>query len=76
MDNNTSNPTVPIGYDIAWGISAILWLALTVVALLSVLRSTTLRWESKICWCAIIAILPIFGAAAWFIFGDRPSHVK
>ncbi|NMM91212.1 hypothetical protein B2J88_44090 [Rhodococcus sp. SRB_17] len=73
MDDNT-NPTVPIGYDIAWGISAILWFALTATALLSVLRSTTHPWESKIGWCAIIALLPIVGATAWFFLGNRPGR--
>ncbi|MFE4502784.1 PLD nuclease N-terminal domain-containing protein [Rhodococcus sp. NPDC056743] len=69
VDNEVSQPMVPIGFDIAWSAFMILWIVLTVAAVVSIVRSDA-DPVAKIGWSALAVILPILGAAAWF-FASR-----
>ncbi|TSD46067.1 PLDc_N domain-containing protein [Rhodococcus sp. KBS0724] len=66
VDNEVSQPMVPIGFDIAWSVMMILWIVLTVAAVVSIVRSDA-DPVAKIGWSALAVILPILGPAAWFL---------
>ncbi|SDE44378.1 PLD nuclease N-terminal domain-containing protein [Rhodococcus tukisamuensis] len=69
MDDGTVNPTLPLAYDIAFTAVAVVWIALTTAALVSVSRSEPDRAGSRYWWCAVVVVLPFLGALAWFLFG-------
>ncbi|WP_175393625.1 PLD nuclease N-terminal domain-containing protein [Rhodococcus globerulus] len=73
MNEETHNPTVPIGFDIAWSVFMILWIVLTAAALVSIVRSDADR-IAKIGWSAFAVILPIVGPAAWFFASRRRQN--
>ena len=73
VNEETHNPTVPIGFDIAWSVLMILWIILTVAAVVSVVRSDA-DPVAKIGWSALAVILPIVGPAAWFFASRRRQH--
>ncbi|MGG7101512.1 PLD nuclease N-terminal domain-containing protein [Rhodococcus sp. 24CO] len=73
MDNEVSQPMVPIGYDIAWSVFMILWIVLTAAALVSIVRSDA-DPIAKIGWSAFAVILPIVGPAAWFFASRRRQN--
>lgn len=65
-----SNPTIPLGYDIAWSTFAIVALVLTVTAVVSVVRSDV-ETAAKVGWSILAVILPVLGALAWFFANRR-----
>lgn len=67
MDNN---PLVPVWYDIVWSGVVLLTVVLAVAALVSLIRSD-LDPVTKAGWAAIVILLPVIGAAVWFILQRR-----
>lgn len=64
------NPTVPAEYDIAWSAIVLLWIALTVSAVVSIVRSD-LRIAEKVGWCAVALLIPVLGAVIWLYLQRR-----
>ncbi|PBC37893.1 hypothetical protein CJ178_28130 [Rhodococcus sp. ACPA4] len=73
VNEETHNPTVPIGFDIAWSVFMLLWIVLTVTAVVSIVRSDA-DPVAKIGWSALSVILPIVGPAAWFFASRRRQN--
>lgn len=71
-----SNPTIPVGYDIAFVVVMALWAILTVVSIVSVFRAEHDRSGAKFWWPALIIALPLLGASAWFLSTDRRDGVR
>lgn len=61
------NPLLPTGYDLLWGFASIGILVLTVVAFISLLKSS-LALERKITWALFVLFIPILGSLFWFAF--------
>lgn len=72
MDNEI---TVPVGYDIAWSAMLLLWIALTVSGLVSIVRSD-LDLAGKAGWCAVVLLIPVLGAAVWFFLQRRRTRTS
>ena len=71
------NPLIPAGYDIAWWVIAVLLLALTVVALVTLARSAgRLSPTQALVWTLIVLFVPLVGPIAWLTIGRRatPAH--
>lgn len=73
VNEETHNPTVPIGFDITWSVFMILWIILTAAAVVSIVRSDADR-VAKIGWSALSVILPVVGPAAWFFASRRRQN--
>jgi hypothetical protein len=70
------NPLVPGGYDIAWSVVAVLLIALTVVALISLARSAArVSRTQALVWTLIVLIVPVVGPIAWLTIGRRTALV-
>ena len=70
-----SNPTVPLGFDLAWVAVIVLWLSLVAVAWVSILRSNQARRGSAFWWCLLVLLMPISGALIWFVARPRNSDI-
>ena len=66
------NPLLPAGYDIAWSVITAVVIALTVVALISLVRSAKrlTDWQ-RVVWVALILLVPVIGPISWLATGDR-----
>ena len=73
VPGTTENPTVPIGADITWIIMVLVYFILTIAALVSIFRTRHDRAASKFWWSALVIVIPLVGAAAWFPIGST-SH--
>ncbi|MFJ4296877.1 hypothetical protein [Curtobacterium sp. NPDC089689] len=68
----TSNPLVPAPYDLVWSVLAVITVALTVVALVSLGRAARgLSPWLALAWAALIIVVPVLGAVAWLGVGRR-----
>ncbi len=66
----TVNPLIPAAYDVVWAVVAVAIFALAVVALVSIWRSrSALTGTQALVWTLLVVLLPVFGAAAWFLAG-------
>lgn len=67
------NPLLPTAYDLIWsGIVAVL-LAVTVAAIVSIVRhAKQLSGASYVLWVLVVLLAPVLGVALWFVFG-RPK---
>jgi hypothetical protein len=64
---------MPPLYDFVWSITAILLIAVVVIALVSIVRqSAHLSPLASVAWAAVVVFLPVLGPIAWFVLG-RPS---
>lgn len=70
-----SNPTVPLGFDLAWVAVIVLWLSLVAVAWVSILRSNQARRGSAFWWCLLVLLMPFTGALIWFVARPRNSDI-
>ena len=70
-----SNPTVPLGFDLAWAAVIVLWLSLVAVAWVSILRSNQARRGSAFWWCLLVLLMPFTGALIWFVARPRNSDI-
>ena len=70
-----SNPTVPLGFDLAWAAVIVLWLSLVTVAWVSILRSNQARRGSAFWWCLLVLLMPFTGALIWFVARPRNSDI-
>lgn len=52
------------------------WLTFAVLAIVQVIRSTSLEYLTKVLWVAGIVVFPAFGTIAWYLFGDRTREAK
>ncbi|MBY4131209.1 PLDc N-terminal domain-containing protein [Rhodococcus fascians] len=72
---DSSNPTVPLGFDLAWVAVIVLWLSLVAVAWVSILRSNQARRGSAFWWCLLVLLMPFTGALIWFVARPRNSDI-
>lgn len=72
MDNQVN---VPVGYDIAWSAMLLLWIALTVSGLVSVVRSD-LDFVGKVGWYGVVLLIPVIGAAVWLLLQRRRARTS
>ena len=63
----TKNPLIPEIYDLVWVATPILFLALTIVALVSFSRTAHRSMTELLVWLAIILFVPVFGPIAWLL---------
>lgn len=47
----------------------LVWLALIVVALIQIARSSELSTPMKVLWVVIVFFFPLVGTLAWFVLG-------
>jgi uncharacterized membrane-anchored protein len=68
------NPLIPAGYDVAWSITTVLVIALTIVALVAQARSAKrlTPWQGLL-WSALIVLVPVLGPIAWLSVGRRTA---
>ena len=57
-----------------WGLA--LMLVLDIAALTSIWKSRKHAPKAKIIWTAMVALLPLFGAIAWFALGREPRATR
>ena len=55
-----------------WSTVGIIALILDVAALASIWRGRKHALRAKVIWTILVAILPLFGAIAWFALGREP----
>ncbi|QPE04020.1 PLDc N-terminal domain-containing protein [Microbacterium schleiferi] len=68
------NPLLPAAYDIAWSAIAAVALALTVVALIALVRSAgRLPAGLLLLWALLILFVPVVGPALWLTAGRRTN---
>ena len=68
----SQNPLIPAWYDIVWSGIAVLVLALSVIAVVSISRSSTqLTSRQALGWTLLVIFVPVIGALAWFAIGRR-----
>ncbi|MDR7112942.1 heme/copper-type cytochrome/quinol oxidase subunit 2 [Microbacterium trichothecenolyticum] len=68
----SQNPLIPAWYDIVWSGIAVLVLALSVIAVVSISRSSTqLTSRQALGWTLLVIFVPVIGAFAWFAIGRR-----
>ena len=59
---------------LGWGLA--LMLVLDIAALTSIWKSRKHAFKAKIIWTAMVAVLPLFGAIAWFALGREPRPAR
>ena len=57
-----------------WGMA--LMLVLDLAALTSIWKSRKHALKARIIWTAVVALLPLFGAIAWFALGREPRPAR
>lgn len=66
------NPLLPAAFDIAWSSVAVVLLALTIMALVSLARhAKRLPITAALVWTLVVLLFPVVGALAWFAIGRR-----
>jgi len=76
---DTLNPLLPAGYDIAWTTVSFLFIALVVVALVSLARAAKrLTSMQALIWALVTIFVPVVGPLAWLLIGRRSglAHVQ
>ena len=63
----TTNPLIPDVYNLIWVATPVLFLALTVVALVSFSRTSHRSMTELFVWLAIILFVPVFGPIGWLL---------
>jgi uncharacterized membrane protein YhaH (DUF805 family) len=72
-----NNPLLPAGYDIAWSTVAVAFIALTIVALISLARSAKrLTTTQAVVWAALVLLVPVAGPIAWLAVGRRAGAAE
>lgn len=67
---------VPLSFPVEYvRRAALAALVVDVAALASVWRSHAHSLKARLVWTALVALLPVVGAAAWFVLG-RERHVS
>jgi hypothetical protein len=70
--DDSANPLVPAGYDIAWAAVSVLMVALLVVALVSIARAANrLTSFQALIWVLVAIFVPVVGPIAWLSIGRR-----
>ena len=65
----------PFGFDIFTWIGAA-WFAAAALALTSIWRGRAHSAKAKAVWTVIVVLVPVVGAAAWFILGRERRRVR
>lgn len=66
------NPLIPAGYDIAWSLVAFVTFALTVVAIVSLMRiARRLTTTQAVVWVVVVVFVPLVGPLSWLFIGRR-----
>lgn len=69
------NPVLPAVGNVLWSVTAVLILALVLTALSTIWASRNQGSQSRICWTALVLLLPVIGAITWFIVrGSVPQR--
>ncbi|WP_430331494.1 PLDc N-terminal domain-containing protein [Rhodococcus sp. ACT016] len=63
---------LPLSFDIQATLIMLAYPSLVIAALISIFRVPHDRAGSKFWWSALVIVLPLIGAAAWFLFGAPP----
>ncbi|MBW9094500.1 PLDc_N domain-containing protein [Microbacterium jejuense] len=72
--SDENNPLVPAAYDITWSIVAVVVIALTCLALISLIRSgRPLSLIQATIWTLLILVVPVLGPIAWLAVGRRAA---
>lgn len=70
--SDVQNPLIPAGYDIVWSLVAVLVIALTIAALVTIARSARrLTATQALIWTVIVLLVPLLGPVAWLTIGRR-----
>ncbi len=66
------NPLIPTGYDIVWSAVAVLVIALTIAALVTLVRSAgRLSQTQALVWTLVVLLFPLVGSLTWLTIGRR-----
>ncbi|PCN49754.1 hypothetical protein Csp2054_00770 [Curtobacterium sp. 'Ferrero'] len=70
----SSNPVIPMSYDLIWGALTVVMFALLVAALISIGRhAAEMGVIVALVWAVVAIVMPFLGPAAWFFVGRRQS---
>lgn len=73
----STNPLLPAWYDLVWSATAVVMIALLVVALISLARSAkSLSTSQALIWTLVAILVPIVGPLAWLFVGRRSVGVS
>lgn len=68
--NEIVNPLVPTAYDVVFGGFAVLLVALQIATTVSIVRhASKLSLLALVLWLVAVWVLPVVGAALWFVSG-------
>jgi hypothetical protein len=65
----------PLDLDIFTWIGAA-WFACAALALTSIWRRRTHSLKARVVWTAIVVLVPVLGAVAWFILGRERRRIR
>lgn len=63
------NPLLPSWYDMVWSGIALAALAVSIIALVSIVRAKDVTGLRALLWIVVVLALPVIGAARWFAIG-------
>ncbi|MGB7234854.1 MAG: PLD nuclease N-terminal domain-containing protein [Rhodococcus sp. (in: high G+C Gram-positive bacteria)] len=64
--NGDMNPTLPLAFDVAWTALVVIWIVLSAVAVVSIVRTRHDRSGAKLWWCLFVLAVPVIGSLVWF----------
>lgn len=65
------DPTIPLGWDLAFYAWIAIVLAAVTVGVISTIRARYVPAQTKALWVVLQLLVPLLGTAAWFAFGYR-----
>jgi len=70
------NPLIPTGFDVAASLIAVVVIAATIAAVVSIARvGRRLSAATALVWVLIVLLLPALGPVAWFVAG-KPAKAR
>lgn len=62
-----NQPAIPPVFEITWTIAWVLVAIVTVIALVTVVRSRSVSTTQRVLWLIAVLVLPGIGAIAWLV---------
>lgn len=75
MSETVANPLLPAAYDVTWSVAVVTALALMIIALISIARTTQRITSSQsLMWTLVAIFVPLVGPLSWLFIGRRTAR--